>query len=136
MRFTAVLLTYAASLVAFLVLDFVWLGAVARDFYRVRLGGLLAPDVRWGAAIVFYLLYVAAVVVFAVLPAVERASMARAVLLGGFFGLVAYATYDLTNLATLRDFPPIVAVVDLAWGLALTGTVAAVGYLVGSRLVG
>ncbi|UCC74650.1 MAG: DUF2177 family protein [Gemmatimonadota bacterium] len=129
MRTGLFLQTYAVSLVAFLVLDLAWLGLIARGFYRQQLGHLLSPDVRWSAAIVFYLLFVAAVVVFAVLPAVERGSLGKALLLGGFFGLVAYATYDLTNLATLRGFPTLVAAVDMTWGCVLTAAVAALGYL-------
>ncbi len=125
--------TFAVSLVTFLVLDFAWLGLIARGFYRQQLGHLLSPDVRWIPAIIFYLLFVAAVVVFAVLPAVERGSLGRAVLLGGFFGVVAYATYDLTNLATLKDFPTLVAAVDMTWGCVLTAVVATVGYLFAAR---
>jgi uncharacterized membrane protein len=125
--------TYAVTLAAFLVLDFLWLGLVARGFYRSQLGNLLASDVRWLPAIFFYMLFVAATVVFAVMPAVSRGSLGRAVLLGGFFGVVAYATYDLTNLATMRGFPVAVAVVDMAWGGVLTASVATVGYLVASR---
>jgi uncharacterized membrane protein len=133
MTTSRLLQTYMVSLVAFLVVDFTWLGLVARGFYRDQLGQLLAPDVRWLPAILFYMLYVGAVLVFAVLPAVERASLGRAVLLGGFFGVVAYATYDLTNLATLRDFPTVVAAVDIVWGGVLTASVATVGYLFASR---
>lgn len=125
--------TYGVSLVAFLALDFLWLGFVARGFYRDQLGPLLTPDVRWGAAILFYLIFVAGVLVFAILPAVERGSLGRAVLLGAFLGVVTYAAYDLTNLATLRDFPATVAAVDMVWGGVLTATVAAVGYLFASR---
>jgi uncharacterized membrane protein len=133
MRTGLFLQTFAVSLVTFLVLDFAWLGLIARGFYRSQLGHLLSPDVRWLPAILFYLLFVTAVVVFAVMPAVERGSLARALLLGGFFGVVAYATYDLTNLATLKGFPTLVAVVDMTWGFVLTATVAAVGYLFASR---
>ena len=125
--------TYVASLVAFLILDFAWLGLIARGFYRNQLGHLLSPDVRWLPAIIFYLLFIAAIVIFAVIPAVERGSLMRAVLLGGFFGVVAYATYDLTNLATMRDFPSVVAVVDMTWGCFLSAAVAAVGYIVAAR---
>lgn len=133
MRTVLLLQTYVASLVTFLILDFAWLGFIARGFYRQQMGDLLSDDVRWPAAIVFYLLFVAAVVVFAVMPAVERGSLVRALVLGGFFGVVAYATYDLTNLATLRGFPALVAAVDMAWGCVLTAVVAAVGYLVAAR---
>jgi uncharacterized membrane protein len=136
MRPTSWLLTWAASMVAFLAIDLVWLGIVARGFYRDRLGDLLRPDVNWTAALLFYALYVAAVLFFAVAPALERGGLGRAVLLGALFGGIAYATYDLTNLATLRGFPTVVAVVDIAWGCVLTGSVAAVGHLVAGRLAG
>ena len=125
--------TYFVSLLAFLVIDLIWLGIVAREFYRDQLGELLAPDVRWVPAILFYMLFVGAVLVFAVAPALERMSLGRAILLGGFFGMIAYATYDLTNLATLRGFPTTVAIVDIAWGFILTASVAAAGYLFAAR---
>jgi uncharacterized membrane protein len=134
MKTVPILLTYGASLIVFLLLDFAWLGWIARGFYRQQLGHLLSPEVRWIPAVIFYLLFVAAVVAFAVLPAVERGSLLRATLWGGFFGLVAYATYDLTNLATLKGFPTIVAAIDMAWGFTLSAIVASVGYLVASRL--
>ncbi|MDX1502848.1 MAG: DUF2177 family protein [Thermoanaerobaculia bacterium] len=133
---TQAIAAYAASFVAFLALDLLWLGVVARGFYREQLGDLLRPDTRWGAALAFYLLYIAGVVVFAVLPAAEKASLVRALVLGGFFGLVAYAAYDLTSLATTRGFPLLVAVVDLIWGTVLTASVAAAGYLVAARFGG
>ena len=119
---------YFATLVVFLAIDMVWLGVLAKGFYQRHIGDLLRPDVRWGAALLFYLIFVGGVLLFAVLPALERASFRYAVLLGGLFGLIAYATYDLTNLATLRGFPPIVAVVDMVWGFVLTAVVAGAGY--------
>ena len=119
---------YFATLVVFLAIDMVWLGVLAKGFYQRHLGDLLRPDVRWGAALLFYLIFVGGVLLFAVLPALERASFRYAVLLGGLFGMIAYATYDLTNLATLRGFPPIVAVVDMVWGFVLTAVVAGAGY--------
>ena len=133
MRTALFLQTYAVSLATFLLLDLAWLGWIARGFYRQQLGDLLSPDVRWGAAIIFYLLFVAAIVVFAVIPAVERGSLVKALLLGGFFGVVAYAAYDLTNLATLKGFPTVVAAVDMTWGCVLSAAVAAVGYLFAAR---
>jgi len=93
-------------------------------------GSLLRPDVKWVPALLFYLLYVTAVVVFVVMPAAERRSFGRALALGAFFGLAAYATYDLTSLALIRDFPLIIVLVDLAWGIALTAVASSVGYAV------
>ena len=127
---------YLPALVVFLVLDALWLGVVARGFYREQLGDLMRPDVRWGAALLFYLLFIAAVLVFVVLPALERGSLAYAIGMGAFFGLVAYATYDLTNLAVLRGFPAKVAVVDMAWGAVVTAATSVAAFLVGRNWVG
>ena len=135
MKTGSILLTYAVSFI-FLIIDFAWLGLVARDFYRDQLGSLLAPEVRWGAAFAFYALFVAGVMVFATLPAVAAGSIWRAVGLGAFFGLVTYATYDLTNLATTRGWPTAMVPVDMAWGTVLSALVATAGYLVASRLGG
>jgi uncharacterized membrane protein len=122
--------TYAAAAATMLALDLVWLGVVAKGLYAREIGTLLRPDVRWGAALLFYALYIAGIIVFAIAPAVEKRSMMRAITLGAFFGLVAYATFDLTSLALIRDFTVRVTVIDLIWGAVLTGTVAAAGYAV------
>jgi uncharacterized membrane protein len=115
---------FVAALAAMAVIDGLWLGLVARSFYRRHLGFLMAERPNWAAAVAFYLIYVLGVTVFAVQPAVEADALADAVWRGGLFGLVAYATYDLTNAATLRGWPLIVTVVDMAWGTLLTMAVA------------
>lgn len=120
---------FAATAVTMFALDLLWLGVVAKGFYAKHMGSLLRPDVKWVPAALFYILYVAAVVVFVVMPATERKSMARALGFGAFFGLAAYATYDLTSLALIRDFPLIIVLVDLAWGMALTTIASGAGYL-------
>jgi len=109
----------------------VWIGVVAQPFYQRHLGHLLAQDVRWMAAILFYLIYIAGLLVFAVLPALEAGSLTQGILLGGFLGLFAYATFDLTCLALFEDFPPLVAVVDMVWGTVLSASVTAAAYGVG-----
>ncbi len=119
--------------VVFFAIDMVWLGVVARGFYRRHLGELLAENVNWGAAVLFYLVYIGGILLFAVLPALEKGLLGRAALLGFLFGIVAYATYDLTKLATLRGFPAVVAIVDLAWGGVLTAAVAAAGFAIAGR---
>lgn len=125
---------YVSALVGFLLIDAIWLGVVARGFYRRHLGFLLADHVNWWAAGSFYLLFVAGVLVFAVAPGLSAGSLPRALMLGGLFGLVTYGTYDLTNLATVKDWPLIVTVVDLAWGTVLTASVSGIGYLAGTWL--
>ena len=129
-----IVLIYLMTTVVFFAVDMLWLGVVAKGFYRRHLGPLLAERVNWTAAIVFYLLFIAGILVFAVFPALDKGSLGRAVLLGCLFGLITYATYDLTNLATLKGFPSIVAVVDLAWGTVLTGVVSTAGFLIARRL--
>jgi uncharacterized membrane protein len=125
---------YLVLLASFLVLDAIWLGLVAKGFYSEHLGYLLAPEPNWAAAAVFYLLFVAAIQVFVVQPGLDAPTAGPTLRRGAFFGLVTYATYDLTNLATVRDWPLIVTLVDLAWGAALSITVGWVGYLVGRPL--
>ncbi|MGE0442769.1 MAG: DUF2177 family protein [Gemmatimonadales bacterium] len=117
---------YGIALVTCFAVDLLWLGVIARNFYQRHLGSLMRPDVNWGAAALFYLVYVAALVVFVAAPAVERQSVGRAVVFGAFFGFAAYSAFDLTGLALLRDFPLKVAVADLAWGATLSATVSAV----------
>jgi len=127
---------YGIVFVAFLVIDLVWLGVVARAFYAREYGDLLRPDVRWGAAFVFYAIYIAGTIYLAVLPGLEEGSLQAALLRGGVLGLVAYAAYDLTNLATLKDYPTRVVWVDMIWGTLLTATISAIGYGAGGWLVG
>ena len=122
---------YLLTVPVFFAIDMVWLGFVARGFYRNNLGHLLRPDVNWVAAIFFYLLYIAGILIFATMPALEKNSLRQAIVWGGLFGLFTYATYDLTNLATLKDWPLNVVFVDIAWGIVLTATVAAASFFIG-----
>ncbi len=131
MSLGAQLKLYAACVAVFLALDLTWLGVVARGFYQAQLGHLMRPNVIWPAALLFYLIYVAAIVILCVLPAVEKQSLGRAAFLGAVFGLAAYAAFDLTSLALLKDFPVKAVVVDLAWGTVLTAAVSAAGFLAG-----
>jgi uncharacterized membrane protein len=125
---------YFATLIAFLAIDMVWLGLVARTFYRRYLGFLMAPSPNWLAAIIFYLLFVVGIVVFAVLPGLEANSLKTTLLRAALFGLIAYATYDLTNLATVKDWPLIVTIVDLIWGTVVSVAVSYAGHMAGKWL--
>jgi uncharacterized membrane protein len=107
---------------------------VARGFYRKHPGFLLSEQPNWWAAISFYLLFVAGLLVFVIVPNLQAGSLRRALLLGGFFGVVTYATYDLTNLATVKDWPWLVTLADLAWGAVLCMSVSSIGYLAGRWL--
>lgn len=113
---TKYLAAYAAATLLMLTLDGLWLGLLAKDFYQQGLGHLMAESPRWGPALLFYALYPLGLLVFAVLPAGQDAGLAPALWRGALFGLMAYATYDLSNLATLKDWPVLVSVVDVAWG--------------------
>ena len=125
---------YAIAVCVFFAIDIVWLGFVARNFYQRHLGYLLRPQPNWTAAIVFYLLFVLGLTVFAIVPAVREDSLRKALLLGGFFGLITYATYDLTNQATIRDWPLLVSVVDMCWGVVLAASVTTITFLLGRAL--
>ena len=129
MTLTVMLKTYLISFSVFLVIDLLWLGVIAKSFYFRRLEPFFAEKINWPAAFIFYLLFVAGVLIFAVMPAVEKQSLQRAVVYGALFGFFTYATYDLTNLATLRDWPISIVVVDILWGSFLCAAVAAAGYL-------
>jgi uncharacterized membrane protein len=122
---------YAAMLVCFFAIDLVWLGLIASSFYKKQLDFLLRPTPNWPIAIAFYLIFIAGMLVFVVSPSLQVGSWKRAVLLGAFFGLVTYATYDLTNHATVKGWPWIVSVVDRCWGSLLSASVCTVGYFAG-----
>jgi uncharacterized membrane protein len=125
---------YSATLAAFFAIDMIWLGLVARTFYRKHLDFLLAPNTNWIAAIVFYLLFILGILVFVVVPGLEDDSLKATLLRGALFGLITYATYDLTNLATVKDWPVLVTLVDLVWGTVLSVTVSLVSFGVGKWL--
>jgi uncharacterized membrane protein len=125
---------YFAALVFFFVIDLIWLGFVAKDFYRSSIGHLMGEGFNIPAVVAFYLVYTAGLFFFAVNPALETGDILRAAFLGAAFGFFAYATYDLTNMATLKDWPLGITLADMAWGSLLSGAVAAVGYAVASRV--
>lgn len=125
---------YVIALPLFLVLDGLWLGLVARDFYRKQIGSLMKDDVNWIAVAVFYLLYVGALTFFVLEPAMEKRSLQHAAFAGALFGLVCYATYDLTNLAVAKDWNVTVTAVDMLWGAVVTGMVSASTFLLMEKL--
>jgi uncharacterized membrane protein len=122
---------YLLTLPVFFGIDMLWIGVLAKDFYRNNLGHLLRPDINWAAALIFYFLYIVGILIFATLPALEKQSLRQAVVMGALFGFFAYATYDLSNLATLKDWPVNVVFVDILWGMVLTASVAAASFFIG-----
>ena len=125
---------YLATLVAFFAVDMLWLGLIARTFYKKHLGYLMAPSVNWTAAIIFYLMFIVGVLVFVVLPGLEKQSLKITLIRAVLFGLITYATYDLTNLATVKDWPLTVTLVDLVWGMVLSTIVSVSGFFVAKWL--
>jgi len=124
---------YLITLPVFLAIDFVWLSLIARKFYAQYLGYLMKSNVNFVAAGLFYLLFVVGLVVFSVLPALEKNSWTQALFLGALLGLISYATYDLTNLATIKDWPLLVTIVDIIWGTVLGASVSLISYLIASK---
>jgi len=125
---------FVISLPVFLSLDMVWLTLVAKGFYARHLGYLMAKTPNLLAAFVFYLIFIAGLIFFVITPALDKKLWTHALLAGAFFGLITYATYDLTNLATVKDWPLIVTVVDLIWGTVLSASVSVITYFIALKL--
>lgn len=126
--------TYLVTLVTFFVIDIIWLGVVAKKLYRAQLGHLLSDSPNWAAAIVFYLIFIGGLVYFVINPALSHNSWREALLVGMLFGFITYATYDLTNLATLKQWPLRITIIDLLWGTGLGGSVSLISYTIMQRL--
>jgi len=129
------LVIYLITLAVFFLIDMIWLGVVAKGFYRRHLGPMLSPKVNWAAAILFYLLFIVGLLVFVIKPALISGEPLKALFFGALLGLISYATYDLSNLATLKDWPLVVTIVDLIWGSVLGGAVSFVSVLIGRSLL-
>lgn len=121
---------YIIAFIIFLAIDAIWLGLVAPKFYKNHIGHLMAEKPNFIAAIIFYLIFIVGVVYFVVNPAIEAQSMGKVVIAGMLFGFMTYATYDLTNLATLKDWPITVTIVDLIWGTSLSTLIGLFTYLI------
>lgn len=124
---------YLVSLAAFLAIDLLWLGLVARSFYQQYIGFLMAPSPNWFVAIIFYLLFIVGILFFVVVPGLESNSLKATLLRAALFGLITYATYDLTNLATLKDWPALLSIVDMLWGMVLSVLVSYISFMAGKR---
>lgn len=125
---------YFATLAVFFAVDMLWLGVISRAFYKKHLGFIMAPEVNWYAALIFYFLFIVGILVFVVLPGIKENALPMMLVKAALFGLITYATYDLTNLATVKDWPLIITVVDLVWGMVLTSVVSLAGFIIGRWL--
>ena len=125
---------FLIALPVFFAIDMVWLALVAKNFYQKQIGFLMKPDINWLAAIIFYLLFITGLIIFVITPAMVKQSWVHALLYGALFGLITYATYDLTNLATVKDWPLLVTAVDLVWGSVLAASVSVITYLIANKI--
>ena len=126
---------FVVAFITFLAIDGVWLMFIAKDFYAKHLGFLMTKTPNLTAALIFYLIYIFTMVVLIISPALQKGSLVTAILTGALFGLCAYATYDLTNLATIKDWPLLITIVDLIWGTFVSGAVAGISYLILTKLL-
>lgn len=129
-----IIYAYLLTAIVFFVIDLLWLGLIAKGLYNRYLGSFLAEQVNWTAAIIFYLLFIIGIFIFVILPAVEKQSFMKALIYGALFGFFTYATYDLTNLATLKNWPLQIVFIDIVWGAFLTATVSVSGYYIAQWL--
>lgn len=125
---------YLIALPVFLAIDLFWLGIIAKNFYARQIGSFLKPDVNWPAAMIFYLLFIVGLVLFVIIPAKGQNSWFQALSYGALFGLITYATYDLTNLATMKNWPLAVTIVDLIWGATLAALVSVITYFIAQKI--
>jgi uncharacterized membrane protein len=131
LKYLAVYLSFLLSLV---VIDLIWLLGIAKNLYRDEMGSLMASEPKLLAGLGFYLLYALGASIFVIIPAISKQSWLYAVQYGALFGLFCYMTYDLTNLAVIRDFPVRLAFIDIVWGSAVTAASATISYWVGTRV--
>lgn len=134
MELKTIILGYVLTFAVFIIVDLIWLGFIAKSLYAKYLGSFLTDNVNWIAAIIFYLIFVAGIVLFVVYPSVEKESLLNAIVMGAIFGIVTYATYDLTNMATLKGWPLEIVIIDILWGAVLSTIVSVSGYLIFKQL--
>jgi uncharacterized membrane protein len=130
MPFSKLIISYLLTVIVFFAVDMAWLGFIAKELYRKYLGNFLSDKINWPAAIIFYLLFIVGIFYFAIIPAVEKNSLFKAVIGGALFGFFTYATYDLTNLATLKNWPLPIVFIDIAWGSLLSAIVSTAGFYI------
>lgn len=130
MSLPKLIICYLLTTIVFFILDMLWLGLIAKDLYNKYLINFLNDKVNWTAAILFYLLFIIGIFYFCILPAIEKDSISKAIIGGAFFGIITYATYDLTNLATLKNWPLPIVFIDIIWGMVLTMIISVSGFFI------
>ena len=121
---------FTVTFVVFMGIDLVWLGFVAKNIYSKYLGYLMAPNINWLAAMVFYVIFIIGILYFVIAPSLVDRDFTQLVIRAILFGFITYATYDLTNLATVRDWPITITIIDLIWGTTLSTSVSVISYLI------
>lgn len=121
---------FAVTFVVFMGIDLIWLGFVAKNIYSKYLGYLMATNVNWLAALIFYVIFIVGVLYFVIAPSLVDRDFTQLVIRAMLFGFMTYATYDLTNLATVRDWPITITIIDLIWGTTLSTSVSVISYLI------
>ena len=130
MNIESIIFSYLLTFLVFLIVDMLWLGVIAKSIYQKYLGGFLSDNVNWTAAFIFYFIFVLGISIFAIYPSVDKNSVNNAILMGALFGFFTYATYDLTNLATLKDWPLSIVFIDIIWGSFLSAFVSFSGFYI------
>ncbi|MCA1759871.1 MAG: DUF2177 family protein [Bacteroidales bacterium] len=128
MDLKSIVISYLLTFMVFLIVDMLWLGVVAKNIYQKYLGEFLTDNVNWTAAFIFYFIFVVGISIFAIYPSVNKDSVYQAILMGALFGFFTYATYDLTNLATLKGWPLSIVIIDIIWGSVLSAIVSFSGF--------
>lgn len=130
-----ILKTYFITFLVFIVIDLVWLGFIAKNLYRKHLGYLMVENVNWIAAIIFYMIFIAGILFFVINPSIEKDNIRYAILAGAFFGFITYSTYDLTNLATVKDWPIRIVIIDIIWGTILATSTSTLSFLIIKKFI-
>jgi len=130
MNIKTIIFSYLLTFAVFLIIDMLWLGVIAKNIYQKYLGDFLTDSVNWTAAFIFYFIYVVGISIFVIYPSVNKGSVYHVILMGALFGFFTYATYDLTNLATLKGWPLPIVFIDIIWGSVLSAVVSLSGFYI------
>jgi len=130
MNTKSMILSYLFTFIVFLMIDMLWLGVISKNIYQKYLGKFLTDNINWTAALIFYIIFVVGISIFVIYPAINRNSVSHAIIMGALFGFFTYATYDLTNLATLKDWPLTIVIIDMIWGSVLSAIVSLSGFYI------
>lgn len=130
-----ILLTFVITLLIFGAIDFLWLGAIAKNLYQQKIGFIMADKFNWVAALIFYLMYIGGMLYFVIFPSLNNGDWQTALLKGAILGVLCYGTYDLTNMATLKNWPYEIVIIDILWGAFLTGLTSVLSFIIAQKFL-